>query len=347
MVFRSSSRTISIPSLIAIFAIAVFAVASFGCSRLQPAGPAVEEPRLTETAVITADGYQLPMRHWDPVDEPRAIVLGVHGFSDYSNAFGAVSEAVTAQGFALYAYDQRGFGATEPKGIWAGQATLVADLKTVLHLLRQRHPDKPMYLISESMGGAVAALALTDPGAPPINGALLLAPAVWGRDVMPWYQRVGLAITDFLAPGMTFSGKMAGRFGVSATDDPVFARALRLDPLVQKQARVDTLDGLSDLMSAALKALPRIPRPALLLYGASDEVIPPQAMCALLVQVPDGGAPWRMVLYPKGFHLLTRYSGAATTDADIAAWLNDQSAALPSGDEVSIAAARQRLCKGN
>jgi hypothetical protein len=82
----------------------------------------------------------------------------------------------------------------------------------------------------------------------------------------------------------------------------------------------------------------------LLLYGTTDEVIPPRAMCAVLGQVQDGAAPWRMVLYPNGFHLLTRYTGAALTDADIAAWLNDPSVPLPSGDEVTVMAAQQRLC---
>jgi alpha-beta hydrolase superfamily lysophospholipase len=315
-----------------------------GCSQVQPAGPAVQEPKLFDDHVVTSDGFRLPLRHWLPGDGAAAVVLGVHGFNDYSNAFGALSATLTAQGFALYAYDQRGFGDTEPKGVWPGQATLVADLKTVIELLRERYPDKPLYVIGESMGGAVVTLALTGRERPSIDGAVLLAPAVWGREIMPWYQRMGLSLARFFVPGLTFSGKTAQRLGVSATDDPEFARALRADPLVLKQARVDTLDGLSDLMSAALRAAPRIGTPALLLYGASDEVIPPPAMCALLDRVPSGAAPWRMAVYPRGFHLLTRYTGAATTNADVAAWLRDRAAPLPSGDEVTAIAAQRLLC---
>lgn len=323
----------------------LFTVALLGCSRIQPAGPSVQEPKLFNDDVLTADRYHLPIRHWDPDGEPQAIVLGVHGFNDYSNAFASISDSLTSQGIELYAYDQRGFGATEPKGIWPGKETLVKDLKTVIHLLRERHPDKPFYLIGESMGGAVATLALTSRDRPPVDGAVLLAPAVWGRDIMPWYQRVGLKAARLVAPGLSFSGKMARRLGVRATDDPEVARALRADPLVLKKARVDTLDGLSDLMSAALKAAPGIKGPALLLYGSSDEVIPPSAMCALLERVPEGAVPWRMALYPRGFHLLTRYTGAATTRTDITTWLNDRAAPLPSGDEISASAAAQRLCK--
>jgi alpha-beta hydrolase superfamily lysophospholipase len=330
----------NVPRLLA----AGLTIVTAACSQMQPAGPPMQEAKLFDDYVLAPDGFHLPLRHWRPDGEPAAVALGVHGFNDYSRAFDALSATLTAQGFALYAYDQRGFGNTEPKGVWPGQATLVADLKTVIELLRERYPDKPMYVIGESMGGAVVTLALTGKEPPAVDGAVLLAPAVWGREVMPWYQRVGLSLARFFAPAMTFSGKTAQRFGVRATDDAEFARALRADPLVLKRARVDTLDGLSDLMSAALRAAPRIGIPTLLLYGASDEVIPPPAMCALLDRVPPGAAPWRMVLYPKGFHLLTRYTGAATTYADVAAWLHDRAAPLPSGDEVTAIAAQRRLC---
>jgi acylglycerol lipase len=323
----------------------IFLLGPIGCSQMQPAGPAVREPKLMGDYVLTADDYRLPIRHWPPEGEPRAVVLGLHGFNDYSNAFHALGPTLAAQGFLLYAYDQRGFGHTEPKGIWPGQATLVADAKTVIRLLRGRYPGKPLYVIGESMGGAVLVLVLADGDHPPIDGAVLLAPAVWGREIMPWYQRLGLSLARLIAPGMTLSVKSARRLGVRATDDATFARELWLDPLVQKHARVDTLAGLTQLMGAALRAAPRIPRPALLLYGANDEVIPPPAMCALLDRVTDATAPWRMALYPKGFHLLTRYTGAAMTDADVAAWLRDPAAPLPSGDEVDVDSARRVLCK--
>src|SRR5690606_12181190 len=129
------------------------------------------------------------------------------------------------------------------------------------------------------------------------------------------------------------------------TDDPAVSRALSLDPLVQKRFRVATLDGLTHLMDAALEAAPRLPVPALLLYGEQDQVIPPRPVCALLEGLPSSRDPaWRMALYPNGYHMLTRYTGAADTHQDLVAWLLDPRAPLPSGAELAREAAWQRLC---
>ncbi|MDR2876974.1 MAG: lysophospholipase [Chromatiales bacterium] len=308
----------------------------------------MQSPELFDNEVITADGYHLPMRRWYPEGEgaPEAVVLGVHGFNDYSAAFEVLGRALTQEGIAVYAYDQRGFGATDEKkrGIWAGQETLVSDLNTVARLLRARYPDIPLYIIGESMGGAVTITTLTSANPPPVDGAVLMAPAIWGRKIMPWYQRASLAVVRFIAPRLLLTGNMARRTGVRASDDVEVLYALGRDPLVQKGARVDTLYGLSELMNDALARAGDLSVPTLLLYGAKDEIIPPAAMCRLLSNVPQEHWPWRMVVYPQGFHMLTRYTGAATTQADIAAWLHDVAAPLPSGDEMNRDAARNLLC---
>lgn len=316
------------------------------CSQFNPAGPAMQSPEWNGDHVMTADGYRLPIHRWYPEGEgePEVVVLGVHGFNDYGASFETLSRALTKEGIAVYAYDQRGFGDTERKGIWAGQDTLVSDLDTVARLLRARYPGKPLYIVGKSMGGAVTIATLTSANPPPVDGAVLIAPAIWGRKIMPWYQRASLAAVRFLAPRLSLTGSMARRVGVRASDDPEVLRALSRDPLVLKGARVDTLYGLSELMNTALARAADLSVPALMLYGAHDEVIPPQAMCRLLDRLPQGRWPWRMAVYPNGFHMLTRYTGGSTTHADIAAWLHDPAAPLPSGDEMNRDAARNLLC---
>ncbi len=322
------------------------AVLMVACSQFNPAGPAMRAPELNDDHVVTADDYRLPLHRWYPADDrpPERVVLAIHGFNDYGASFDVLARALVQDGTAVYAYDQRGFGATEPKGIWAGQDTMVADLGIVARLLRERYPDTPLYLAGKSMGGAVTIAALTSAEPPPVDGAVLIAPAIWGRKIMPWYQRASLSAARWLLPRMSFSGRTAQRIGVRASDDPEVLRQLGLDPLVQKEARVDTLYGLSELMNTALARASDIDVPTLLLYGAQDQVIPPPAMCRLLDRLGGEEMPWRMVAYPQGYHMLTRYTGGATTHADIAAWLRDPKGRLPSGNEVNRAGARDLLC---
>jgi acylglycerol lipase len=175
---------------------------------------------------------------------------------------------------------------------------------------------------------------------------VLLAPAVWGKKTMPWYQRLSLWIMLRIAPGATISGDTAEYLGIQATDDPRILEALRRDPLVQTEARVDTLRGLTRLMGDALEHPHRLDRSVLVLYGLRDQVIPPGPVCIWLERLVEeaGDARPRVALYPEGYHMLTRYLRAADTLADIAAWVENPNTELPVGGEWTLEAARDRVC---
>ena len=318
-----------------------------GCSHVQrqPAGSAIVRPVLHEDHILTADGYRLPLHRWLPREEVNAVVLGLHGFNDYGNAFHHLKEGVVDAGnIAIYAYDQRGFGATDRPGIWAGQKTLVRDARTATTLLRARYPNRPLFLMGESMGAAVVLLALAEDSSLPVDGAVLIAPAVWGSDAMPWYQRLGLWLAMRVMPGRYFSSETVRRMGKRATDDSEIMREMSNDPFVLKGARVDALHGVSELMLAASRVV-SLPVPAQTLYGLNDQIIPHRPVCnwlrRLTVSPPSA---MRIALYPAGYHMLTRYSGRAKVIADIAAWLQGLPSALPSGHESNLEKARTTVC---
>jgi len=324
----------------------VLLLAACGRAQWQPAGPAVQTPELQEDHAVMADGYVLPLHRWRAEPEPAVTVLGVHGFGDYGAGFASVAQGLVEPGVAtVYAYDQRGFGATERPGIWPGGTTLIDDLRVMVDLLRARHPDRPLFLVGESMGGAVVLRALTEDPKVAVDGAVLLAPAVWGFRAMPWYQRLGLWLMVRIAPGFMVSSEVAADLGIRATDDRAVMRALEADPLVRHEARIDTLYGLSAMMDAALQHPPGFAVPILLLYGLNDQVIPPGPTCEWLQRLEDRGVEGiRVVLYPEGYHMLTRYSRADQTLEDLAVWLSDPAAVLPSSGERTLSRARDVVC---
>nr|WP_296747879.1 alpha/beta hydrolase [Thioalkalivibrio sp.] len=325
----------------------VFLLAACGRIQSQPAGPPVQEPVLSDREAVMADGYVLPIQRWETHEPTADVILGVHGFGDHGGAFAVLSEALVAPGLAtIYAYDQRGFGATRQSGIWPGGDTLVGDLRSVTDLLRVRYPERSLYLIAESMGGAVALRALTETPGLDVDGAVLLAPAVWGADTMPWYQRLGLWIMLRIAPGAAVPGEAADWLGFRATDDREVMEALNEDPLVYRTARVDMLRGLTRLMGEALLHPHRLDDSVLVLYGLKDHVIPPGPVCAWWERLAEeaGDARPRIALYPEGYHMLTRYLGADDTLSDIASWIDDPEAELPAGEGLPLEAARDRVC---
>ncbi|HEX9488946.1 MAG TPA: alpha/beta hydrolase [Stellaceae bacterium] len=296
-----------------------------------PAGPP-RVPLLADNVLIAADGTPLPLRVWLPQGKPKAVILALHGFNDYSNAFTDPAEAWAKDGIATYAYDQRGFGEAPQHGRWPGERQLTDDLATASRLLHARHPGVPLYLLGESMGGAVIIAAVTGAaGTPPpaADGIILTAPAVWGRDTMNVFERAALWTGDALFPGMTLTGR---GLKIKPSDNIEMLRGLSRDPLVIKETRVDTIKGLVDLMDTALAAAPAVTAPMLLLAGDRDEVVPPGATRLWIDHLPyQARMTRRIALYAEGYHMLLRDLEAPLVLHDVESWIADHRAPLPSG----------------
>jgi alpha-beta hydrolase superfamily lysophospholipase len=191
------------------------------------------------------------------------------------------------------------------------------------------------------MGGAVVMGVVNRAAAEPVDGVILMAPAVMGWHAMPLWQRAVLWLSAHTLPAQTVTGE---GLELMASDNIDMLRTMARDPLIIKETRIDTIYGLADLMDTALLASPRFTTPALILYGERDEVIPRVPFCMMLNALPappDG--QWRLVLYPEGYHMLTRDLEADVVLADIAAWLLDRRAPLPSNHEATASQAREQL----
>ena len=315
----------------------------YGCAtpQIQREPDVTRIPELMPDSAIMQDGYELPLTVWEPSAQPGSVVLALHGFNDYRNAFAATGKFFAAHDVLLVAYDQRGFGETTQRGVWPGSERLAGDAVTMSRLLCERYPQLPLYLLGVSMGGAVVLNALQD--ADCVKGIILVAPAVWGWQSMPWWQSSLLWSMAHVAPGLTLTGE---GLDIRPSDNTGMLRALGRDPLVIKETRVDAIYGLTDLMESAYLRGPAIHGTSLLLYGENDEIIPPGPTCELIESLPEESAGrWRAVLYPDGYHMLLRDLQAEVVYRDLLAWIENPGASLPSGMEISLPSPRlQKLC---
>ncbi|WP_232420220.1 alpha/beta hydrolase [Nitrosococcus watsonii] len=275
----------------------------------------LQSPLLETARFITADGEILPVRTWLPKGEPRSIVIGVHGFNDYSRAFAKVGTYLAQQGVAVYAYDQRGFGATRQRGKWPGVELLVKDLRAFIRAVGTRHRNRPLYLLGESMGGAVAMVALAGPEALLVDRLILVAPAVWGgQSLNSWYRSL-LWVSAHTLPWLKLTGSS---LKIKASDNREMLKRMRADPLIIKETRIDALYGMVQLMDKARKVIPQLHMPTLVLYGGRDQVIPERPICHLLEELPG---PHSVAFYPAGYHMLLRDREAERVWQDLVAWL--------------------------
>ena len=328
---------LAVPRQCGLFALLCLTACAPGSAQVavnaQP-GPALAPATATSTATSTAtpyrfevpDGLRLSGRAWL---HPQAqhIILGVHGFNDYSHAFEPLARTLGAERpTSVYAYDQRGFGANLEPGRWPGTERLLADLRHIAQQLRTQHPGLPITVVGESMGGALVWTAANASPGLVADQIVLQAPAVWGAGSMPWYQRLSLQFMNAVAPDMTFTGRGVQSLGISPTDDPEVSRSFSRDPLFIKATRVSSLAGVTELMGRAQSLPPSSGLRTLVLYGLKDRIIPARPVCDWLTQMnaaPTANAP-DFVVYPGGWHLLTRQLLTQEVLQDLRLWLDQQ-----------------------
>jgi len=321
-------------------ALACLAIMTAACTpRIAPPGPGPTTPRLSETHFTTADGLELAVRRWLPEEgDPKAVILAVHGFNDYSKAFDKVPDApgvgpfLATRGVAVYAYDQRGFGTSPNTGLWPGREAMVRDFKDFAVVLKGMYPQVPLYGLGESMGGAVVMTALADSTPPPLAGAILAAPAVWARSTMPLLYRAALWVVAHIVPSWKPTGQSLGRM---ASDNIEMLRDNSRDPLFIKKTRIDAVYGLSNLMDDALAASPKIKTSILYLYGHNDEIIPKKPTKRALAALTAADAKTHPAYYENGWHMIMRDKEARLVLEDVAAYLNAPGAPLPSGADIN------------
>jgi alpha-beta hydrolase superfamily lysophospholipase len=302
-------------------------LASAGCAWRAPPSVKLAAPRLARAHFIASDGAVLPVRVWPPKQgAAKAVLIAVHGFNDYSKFFAAAGQYLSQRGILSYAYDQRGFGLAPGRGLWAGTQALVADLRDFAAAVKRLHPQVPLYLLGESMGGAEVILAATGQHPLAAAGLILSAPAVWGRSTMPWYQRLLLETAAHATPWMKLTGS---GLKIQASDNIEMLRALGKDPWVIKATRVDAIYGLVDMMDAALERSAQLHVQTLVLYGERDEIVPREPIRQMLEKMQK--PLLRTALYARGYHLLLRDLQAENTWQDILAWIENQNTPLPSG----------------
>jgi len=314
--------------------IAVLTLSACATPAIQPplipppgfAGPAVDI-----RALVMDDGARLPLARWTPeTAEPWAVIIALHGMNDSRASFRLAGPWWAEQGIETWAFDQRGFGDAPGRGLWAGEARMTEDVRTTVALARARHPHAIVAVVGESMGGSVAVAAFGSDRPPAADRVVLLAPGVWGwsaqgalNSTALWVSARAMGDRSVEPPAWAIRGK-------AASDNRLELIRNGRDPASILSTRFDALYGLVDLMQSASVRLGAIRGPTLLLYGAHDHVVEKGPMRRALDNAgtrPD----LRTGYYPDGWHILDRDLQAETMFRDVAAWLRDPDAPLPSG----------------
>jgi alpha-beta hydrolase superfamily lysophospholipase len=270
--------------------------------------------------MVASDGAELPYRYWPAQGAPKAAVLMLHGACDYSGAFDETAPKLSRLGFSVFAYDQRGFGGTTKRGRWRGKKRMAKDVAEAVSLLRDRAGHAlPLFVIGESMGGAMAVQAAVRENIA-ADGLILVAPgalaSTFWRLLASWIART---INYFTPEWEIVIERLSGK-------DLTPAAAIRLlfDPMILRGVRPDMLFGLIKLARSSVEMANRVTTPVLTMMGSRDDILR-QACIWALHQHVAGRKEW--ALFEGGPHLLLHWQKNDLVLSRVVQWMDRQIAA--------------------
>lgn len=269
-----------------------------------------------------ADGTLLSTYRWS-VRGARAGVLLVHGFGDHVGRYRDLVRVLGARGYSVFAYDQRGHGASEgPRGHAERFELFLADLDRAWSHLPSP-PAGPLFLYGHSFGGLVVMRWLqTRPRRP--AGVVLSAP--WLRTAMkvPRWKLAAARVLLRLGPSVRIPS--GANDPEHLTRDEARMEASRSDPLLHHviSPRFHA-EALAAQREASTEALPR-GVPVLLVLPGSDPLVDAGATLRWAREL-GGGVEIRT--REGGRHELHNDVDRERALTDIADWLDAQPSPNP------------------
>ncbi|MGC5224253.1 alpha/beta fold hydrolase [Micromonospora sp. DT81.3] len=272
---------------------------------------------------IDAHGIAIVYDVYPARTTPRAVVQLVHGLGEHAGRYSALIDALTADGFAVYANDHRGHGRTGmahhgndstklgrpgPGGFRAA----VAAVWQMTELIREENPELPLVLLGHSGGSFIAQILLNaHPSA---------------------YDALALSGSALRLPGSLHAGRLNARWQTAEAmgtewlaSDLGVGRAFLEDPLttVTPAAQLFTLRDQLRFYGRPRRNLGH-DIPVLLMVGRDDPVGGPQSVHRLAdsYRTRSGLTDVTTLVYPGARHEVFNEVQQKDVRGDLLAWLD-------------------------
>ncbi|MBX9691266.1 MAG: lysophospholipase [Cyanobacteria bacterium] len=227
----------------------------------------------------------VPCRAWVPETvQPKAVLLCIHALGLNSDAFEQFGEQMKEEGIGTFAIDVRGFGAwmkMEGQGKCDFDSCL-QDIVKALRVLHKAYPEKPVFILGESMGGAIA-MRVAAQNQDLIDGLISCVPSGDRFHKTKNQLRVALRL-------MTLQGNRQIDVGTKimedATEDPALRMQWKDDPLNRLKLTSKELRQFQQFMNDNHETAHLIDKtPVLFLVGLSDRLVKPAGTVELYNEI--------------------------------------------------------------
>lgn len=159
---------------------------------------------MSETHIKNEKGQHLFAKYWNKPDADtenlKGLVFIAHGYCEHIEPYKEIAEFLIGHGFYVFSHDHIGHGQSEgDRAHILSFDEYVQDVFFHVDQVKARFPNKPVFIIGHSMGGAIAVLAaMTRPQY--FSGVVLIGPLIIPdrKSATPWKVAVGKVVARVL-----------------------------------------------------------------------------------------------------------------------------------------------------
>ncbi len=240
------------------------------------------------------------MLEWKSTAPAKIIVVCIHGLGLCAMAYKPLAKELSQVGIDGYGVNVRGFGPDRDK---ADRAKLncidtAHDIGKLLVDIRKQHPDYKVYLLGESMGGALAIRAAAE-NSDLIDGVVCSAPAWKLLKTRSTAVKgvVELYLFRSRKPGIASRGVIHQ----ATTDHELREHWLAEQSHKMKLSRKEATDFIR-FVSKTDSYAKKVTKPVLVMQGLVDHLVSPKAVAKIFGDIPASNKEF--LIDAKGEHLL-------------------------------------------
>jgi len=277
----------------------------------------LEEVLVHETATLSVDGSPtLAYEYWLPDEPPEAVVAYVPGVGGHSSqpTYRYFVDFLVETGRAAYGLDLRGFGRSEGRrghvDVWQ---SYIDDVAALVAAIRQAHPELPLFLFGQSLGGLIALeYALADQR---LAGVVACAPALAQPNVPSWMPPIVRTLAKMM-PTLSVNPKLDLAL---FTRDHAEVKNLKADPLRYPKVTVRFVVEFEAAIERVQANAHQLSVPLLIIVGSDDAITPPHGSREFYDHVEAENKT--LTIYDGGYHQPILDTNRDKVLADLGNWV--------------------------
>ncbi len=266
----------------------------------------------------------VPYRSWIPKrQKPRVVLLCIHALGFSSKSYDDFGRRMAGAGIPTFALDVRGFGEwmKQPEEAHMDFEACLVDVEQAMKTLHKAYPGLPVFLVGESMGGAIAIQAASR-YPDQVNGLISAVPSATSR--AGGVMKTGTVVAFHTATSPTGKVDMSQVVVEGSTSDPVLRKKIEDDPANRMELSRKELAQFEKFMKATHDAAPLVERtPTMMLVAYKDKLVTPSGSVDLFSEMTT---PQKLLIGDGESGHLMLEEGQMTLEMEriLKSWLNEK-----------------------